>query len=288
METSSAVAAVDDREDIQKKTFGKWLNSQLDSAPHPSAGKETAVTDLFYDLRDGLVLLSVLEVLTGKKIRRERGSLRVHQLANVNAVLSMLRENRVKLVNIGTVDIVDGNSKITLALVWAVILHWQFDKVLGAGLQHVSNLERSLLDWCRRSSAKLGVVVKDFTSSFQDGLAFAAIVHAHRPHLFDFATSVRRKEPLERLDFAFGVIKQHLGISRLLDPCVSSIHLVDYAIKNTPKNVLQIPFKESAVSRTFDIVISCWFLGGFYFSTAALKLSNICVKLFLPSVCQRS
>ena len=214
MET--AAGGVDDRVDVQKKTFGKWLNSQLASAPGPP-GKVTTVTDLFYDLRDGLVLLSVLEALTGKKMRRERGNLRVHQLSNVNNILSLLRENKVKLVNIGTVDIVDGNPKITLALVWAVILHWQFNKVLGEGLQHVSNLERSLLEWCRKSAGALGVPVRDFTASFQDGLAFAAIVHCHRPHLFDF-DDVRRRSPAERLDLAFGVIEKHLGITRLLDP----------------------------------------------------------------------
>ena len=165
METGSGGAG-DDRQDVQKKTFGKWLNSQLASVPGPP-GKVTTVTDLFYDLRDGLVLLSVLEALTGRKMRRERGNLRVHQLSNVNNLLSLLRENKVKLVNIGTADIVDGNPKITLALVWAVILHWQFHKVLGEGLQHVSNLERSLLEWCRKSAGALGVPVADFTASFQ-------------------------------------------------------------------------------------------------------------------------
>ena len=153
MENSAAasISSGDDRQDVQKKTFGKWLNSQLASAPPGPPGRARAVTDLFHDLRDGLVLLSVLEALTGRKVRRERGNLRVHQLSNVNNLLSLLRENKVKLVNIGTADIVDGNPKITLALVWAVILHWQFNKVLkGEGLQHVSNLERSLLEWCRR------------------------------------------------------------------------------------------------------------------------------------------
>ena len=155
METASSAGSSssggDDRVDVQKKTFGKWLNSQLATVPPGPPGRVTTVTDLFYDLRDGVVLLSVLEALTGKKMRRERGNLRVHQLSNVNNLLSLLREHKVKLVNIGTADIVDGNPKITLALVWAVILHWQFNKVLkGEGLQHVSNLERSLLEWCRR------------------------------------------------------------------------------------------------------------------------------------------
>ena len=34
-------------------------------------------------------------------------------------------DQQVKLVNISTSDIVDGNPKLTLGLVWCIILHWQ-------------------------------------------------------------------------------------------------------------------------------------------------------------------
>ena len=53
---------LDEREDVQKKTFAKWLNSQLSKANHPP------ITDLFYDLRDGTTLLALLEILTGQSI----------------------------------------------------------------------------------------------------------------------------------------------------------------------------------------------------------------------------
>jgi hypothetical protein len=33
--------------------------------------------------------------------------------------------HQVKLVNIINNDIVDGNPKLTLGLVWSIILHWQ-------------------------------------------------------------------------------------------------------------------------------------------------------------------
>ena len=32
---------------------------------------------------------------------------------------------QIKLVNISSNDIVDGNQKLTLGLVWNIILHWQ-------------------------------------------------------------------------------------------------------------------------------------------------------------------
>ncbi len=35
---------------------------------------------------------------------------------------------QVDLVNIGGTDIVDGNHKLTLGLIWSIILHWQVRK----------------------------------------------------------------------------------------------------------------------------------------------------------------
>ncbi|KAH9492318.1 hypothetical protein Btru_024692, partial [Bulinus truncatus] len=109
-----------EREDIQKKTFTKWINSQLGKA------KRVTITDLFTDLRDGERLLSLLEVLGGLNLKPERGKLRVHHINNLNRALEILENDyNIKLVNISSNDIVDGNPKLTLGLVWSIILHWQ-------------------------------------------------------------------------------------------------------------------------------------------------------------------
>ena len=57
--------------------------------------------------------------------KKEKGKMRVHHLNNVNNALQILRDYRIKLVNINNNDIVDGNPKLTLGLVWSIILHWQ-------------------------------------------------------------------------------------------------------------------------------------------------------------------
>jgi len=36
---------------------------------------------------------------------------------------------QIKLVNISSNDIVDGNQKLTLGLVWSIILHWQVSTI---------------------------------------------------------------------------------------------------------------------------------------------------------------
>ena len=54
-------AVADEREAVQKKTFTKWVNSHL--------GRVTCrIGDLYTDLRDGRMLIRLLEVLSGEQL----------------------------------------------------------------------------------------------------------------------------------------------------------------------------------------------------------------------------
>uniref|UniRef100_A0A803Y5M5 Dystrophin n=1 Tax=Meleagris gallopavo TaxID=9103 RepID=A0A803Y5M5_MELGA len=118
-------------------------------------------------------------------------------------------------------DIVDGNHKLTLGLIWNIILHWQVKDVMKnimAGLQQ-TNSEKILLSWVRQSTRNYPQVnVINFTSSWSDGLAFNALLHSHRPDLFDWNVVASQQSPVQRLDHAFNIARQHLGIEKLLDP----------------------------------------------------------------------
>ncbi|XP_043236244.1 dystrophin-like isoform X3 [Amphibalanus amphitrite] len=204
----------DEREDVQKKTFSKWINSQL------AKKKLEPVTDLFFDLRDGSKLLALLEVLTEKPCKKEKGKMRVHHLNNVNNALQILRDYRIKLVNINNNDIVDGNPKLTLGLVWSIILHWQVQDVLKGIMKEAkqTNLEKTLLAWCRQMTQGYeGVDIRNFTTSWTDGLAFNALIHKFEPELFDYDTQLH-KPPAQRLEYAFKLAHKYLNIDRLLDP----------------------------------------------------------------------
>uniref|UniRef100_A0ACB8FRE9 Microtubule-actin cross-linking factor 1, isoforms 1/2/3/5 n=1 Tax=Sphaerodactylus townsendi TaxID=933632 RepID=A0ACB8FRE9_9SAUR len=56
---------------------------------------------------------------------REKGRMRFHRLQNVQIALDFLKQRQVKLVNIRNDDITDGNPKLTLGLIWTIILHFQ-------------------------------------------------------------------------------------------------------------------------------------------------------------------
>lgn len=84
------------------------------------------VSNLYIDMRDGRLLIKLLEVLSGERLPRPtKSKMRIHCLENVDKALQFLREQRVHLENIGSHDIVDGNASLSLGLIWTIILRFQ-------------------------------------------------------------------------------------------------------------------------------------------------------------------
>jgi len=136
----------DEQEIVQKRTFTKWINSHL-------AKRKPAlvVEDLFEDMKDGVKLLALLEVLSGQKLPCEQGRRmkRIHAVANIGTALkflegrrSMYRGSPIKLVNINSTDIADGRPSIVLGLVWTIILYFQIEE-LTSNLPQLQSLSSS-------------------------------------------------------------------------------------------------------------------------------------------------
>ncbi|XP_028171582.1 spectrin beta chain [Ostrinia furnacalis] len=208
-------ALQEERLHIQKKTFTKWINSFLQKA-------RMEVDDLFADLADGRRLLKLLEIISGERLPRPNsGRMRVHKIENVNKSLSFLH-TKVRLESIGAEDIVDGNPRLILGLIWTIILRFQIQEIeIDVDEENESSEKKSakdaLLLWCqRKTSGYHGVHIHNFTDSWRSGLGFNALIHAHRPDLFRWS-EVPVAEPVETLNHAFDVAHKHLGIPRLLD-----------------------------------------------------------------------
>uniref|UniRef100_A0A8C2SBU6 Spectrin beta chain n=1 Tax=Capra hircus TaxID=9925 RepID=A0A8C2SBU6_CAPHI len=213
-ECSRIKALADEREAVQKKTFTKWVNSHL-------ARVGCHIGDLYTDLRDGFVLTRLLEVLSGEQLPRPtRGRMRIHSLENVDKALQFLKEQRVHLENVGSHDIVDGNHRLTLGLVWTIILRFQIQviKIETEDNRETRSAKDALLLWCQMKTAGYPEVnIQNFTTSWRDGLAFNALIHRHRPDLVDFS-KLTKSNANYNLQRAFRTAEQHLGLARLLDP----------------------------------------------------------------------
>uniref|UniRef100_A0A8D3BXR0 Plectin n=1 Tax=Scophthalmus maximus TaxID=52904 RepID=A0A8D3BXR0_SCOMX len=207
----AVIRIADERDRVQKKTFTKWVNKHLMKA-------QRHITDLYEDLRDGHNLISLLEVLSGETLPREKGRMRFHKLQNVQIALDFLKHRQVKLVNIRNDDIADGNPKLTLGLIWTIILHFQISDIQVNGQSDDMTAKEKLLLWSQRMvEGYQGLRCDNFTTSWRDGKLFNAIVHKHRPTLIDMS-QVYRQSNQENLEQAFSVADRELGVTRLLDP----------------------------------------------------------------------
>uniref|UniRef100_A0A673GY62 Alpha-actinin-4-like n=1 Tax=Sinocyclocheilus rhinocerous TaxID=307959 RepID=A0A673GY62_9TELE len=192
---------------IHLYTFTAWCNSHLRKAG-------TQIENIEEDFRDGLKLMLLLEVISGERLPKpERGKMRVHKINNVNKALDFIASKGVKLVSIGAEEIVDGNAKMTLGMIWTIILRFAIQDI---SVEETSAKEGLLL-WCQRKTAPYkNVNVQNFHISWKDGLAFNALIHRHRPELIDY-DKLRKDDPVTNLNNAFEVAERYLDIPKMLD-----------------------------------------------------------------------
>ncbi|XP_055880886.1 spectrin beta chain, non-erythrocytic 2-like isoform X3 [Biomphalaria glabrata] len=208
-------ALQDERESIQKKTFTKWANAFLEKV-------RMEIRDLFTDLADGKILMKLLEIISGENLGKpNKGLLRVQKVENINRCLQFLA-TKVYFENIGAEDIVDGNPRLILGLIWTIILRFQIQEIFIDVDEEQEDSEKksakdALLLWCQRKTAGYpGVNITNFTTSWRSGLGFNALIHAHRPDLINY-DRLDPAEHINNLNNAFNVADKQLGIPKILD-----------------------------------------------------------------------
>ncbi|KAI5192066.1 hypothetical protein NECID01_1775 [Nematocida sp. AWRm77] len=207
-------------ETVQIKTFTNWANAKLEK------GKEkymdtppreeyffTPIQDLTTDLRDGTLLLSLLYSITGLVLKyNKKPRFVMHRRENIEKVIGYLKGREIEMVNIGAADIEEGSRKLTLALIWRLILMSTIydlqDAISGKGF----HVQEEILSWCQeRTKGYDKVNIKDFTKSWRDGLGMSALVHSE---LQNFVYD--EGEPEEIATRAFRLAHKHLKVPILI------------------------------------------------------------------------
>merc|ERR1712000_33915 len=138
----------------------------------------------------------------------------------------MRREERLKIVNIGAGDLKEGNLKLALGLIWTLILRYQIGGVKAKRSRSrptsgeisprtitESSAKQILLDWCSET-IKAQPPLNNFTSNFQDGVAFAKLFNSIDPNCVD--ESLLSDDKVKNLDYVFEQAYKTLAIPKLL------------------------------------------------------------------------
>jgi len=169
----------------EARAFQLWINS---------LGLDPFVNSLFEDLRDGLVLLKIIDkinpgTVNWKRVNANAPMHRIKQVENSNYAVEIGKELKFSLVGIGGVDITDGNETLTLALIWQLMRHHVLTvlKEVGGGAP-VS--EQQMIKWSNdlvASSGKPSRMQNFKDPSLKTSQFFLDLVDAIRPGCVDWS-----------------------------------------------------------------------------------------------------
>jgi Ca2+-binding EF-hand superfamily protein len=201
---------------IQAKTFKKWCNMYL-----KRKGFDIINGPVNEAFKDGIKLMQLVNALYDIPMPKKYNSAKrckigkMMRLDNVNVAMKMLEEKaKVKTNYLKNVNILDGDWRMMLGMVYAIILDFNI-KGMGDDSGN-KNFKEGLLIWCRKKTKdyeKVDGNLKNFSTSWSSGLAFAALVNRHYPDMMNYDPN---GEPKDVLEEAFAACEK-LGVERLLD-----------------------------------------------------------------------
>lgn len=200
---------------IQQNTFTRWANEHLKTVNKYVACLES-------DFTDGIRLLALVEVLSGKKLPRynARPTMKAQKLNNVDTALRFLTDvEKVKLVNISSSDIVEGNLKLILGLMWTLILHYSISMPVWEGEDDFDpslTPKQRLLKWIQNKIPD--VPVNNFTTDWNDARAIGALVDACAPGLCPDWKNWKPEDNVKNIGEALQLAEDWLDVPQLIKP----------------------------------------------------------------------
>jgi len=201
-------------QDAQIKGLSAWVNSYLTKAGI------APLKNLPQDFDDGVKLCQFLNLVQEDlKVEKyiQNPKQRIQKIENANKALKFIQNDlKIRLIGIGAEDIIDGDLKLTLGMLWS-----SFRKLALGGFGEEGSKggkpEDDLLEWIRSMTKDYeGVDVQNFKTSFNDGLAWAALINRFDPDFLDF-DSLDTSNPEAVLNKVFDAAESKLGIPKLMD-----------------------------------------------------------------------
>lgn len=153
---------------------------------------------------------------------------RIQKINNLSVVLSFIKDQGIRIENLGPDDICDGNLKMIMGLVWTLISHYQLQELAKAALDNSgpssnvpvtsSSAKQTILNWVSERLAGSGVKVTNLTTDWQDGRVLALLVHSLDPNVWTGASDSQSDEAaLARLERALLCLENDFGVPHIVD-----------------------------------------------------------------------
>ncbi|OHS99404.1 hypothetical protein TRFO_34123 [Tritrichomonas foetus] len=184
---------------LQTKVFSRWASMMLRK-------RGIIVRDITTQLTSGVNLVNLAEVLTGeiKHHMWSRNPTKPFQkVENCEFALNLFKEKGVKIINVTAKDITDGNVKLTLNLIWTLILKYTVEPVTG--VMNAQNPKRAMyqvmIRWFLNQISEISEIINNSSNVTNNSnksdssdakqmkpfyLSFAALLAKYRPDLIDY------------------------------------------------------------------------------------------------------
>jgi len=169
----------------EERAFRNWMNS---------LGVDPYVNNIYEDLRDGIVLLQLLDkirpgIVNWKKVYTKKPLSKFQQLENCNYALLLGKNLKFSLVGIGGQDIQTGNKKLTLAIIWQAMRMYvlNFLQTLSKGGKEIT--EEDIVRWANEKVKSAGKesTMRDFKDkSLQSSRFIFDLLSACSPEAINF------------------------------------------------------------------------------------------------------
>ncbi|XVF21077.1 hypothetical protein REPUB_Repub12eG0059600 [Reevesia pubescens] len=205
----------------EERCFRLWINS---------LGVATYVNNLFEDVRNGWVLLEVLDKISPGSVNWKHANkppikMPFKKVENCNQVIRIGKELNFSLVNVAGNDVVQGNKKLILAFLWQLMRFsmLQLLKNLRSHSQGKEITDADILNWANHKVKKAGRTSQ--MESFKDknlsnGIFFLELLSAVEPRVINWGLVTKGEtEEDKKLNATYIIsVARKLGCSIFLLP----------------------------------------------------------------------
>lgn len=205
----------------EERAFRLWMNS---------LGIATYVNNVFEDVRNGWVLLEVLDKVSPGSVNWKQASkppikMPFRKVENCNQVVKIGKQLRFSLVNVAGSDIVQGNKKLILAFMWQLMRFniLQLLKNLRFHSQGKEITDADILNWANnkvKSTGRTSRMESFKAKNLSNGLFFLELLSSVEPRVVNWnIVSKGESDEEKRLNATYIIsVARKLGCSVFLLP----------------------------------------------------------------------